>query len=101
MSTSVRGGAASAGPSTRPSSAAARAGFRNAFAGIALPNEASVALHQAVGFVALGHYRNVGFKLGAGATSVWLQCPLGDLPASRSVPRACRNCPGSPDAALR
>ena len=62
-------------------------GFRNAFAGIALPNEASVALHQAVGFEALGHYRNVGFKLGAWRDSVWLQCPLGDLPASPSVPR--------------
>jgi phosphinothricin acetyltransferase len=39
-------------------------GFHAAFAGIALPNGASVALHEAVGFEALGVYREVGFKLG-------------------------------------
>jgi phosphinothricin acetyltransferase len=39
-------------------------GFRSAFAGIALPNPASVALHESVGFEALGVYRDVGFKLG-------------------------------------
>ena len=32
------------------------------FAGIALPNAASVALHEALGFEHLGTYRNVGFK---------------------------------------
>jgi L-amino acid N-acyltransferase YncA len=40
-------------------------GFRSAFAGIALPNAASVALHEAVGFEPLGVYRDVGFKFGA------------------------------------
>jgi len=39
-------------------------GFRSAFAGIALPNDASVGLHEAVGFEPLGVYREVGFKLG-------------------------------------
>jgi phosphinothricin acetyltransferase len=39
-------------------------GFRSAFAGIALPNAASVALHEAVGFEPLGVYRDVGFKFG-------------------------------------
>ncbi len=39
-------------------------GFHAAFAGIALPNAPSVALHEAVGFVPLGVYREVGFKLG-------------------------------------
>ena len=38
--------------------------FRSAFAGIALPNAASVGLHEAVGFERLGVYRDVGFKLG-------------------------------------
>lgn len=37
-------------------------GFHSAFAGIALPNAASVALHEAVGFEPLGVYREVGFK---------------------------------------
>jgi len=40
-------------------------GFCSAFAGIALPNAASVALHEAVGFEPLGVYRDVGFKFGA------------------------------------
>ncbi len=41
-----------------------RQGFHSAYAGIALPNDASVALHEAVGFEALGIYREVGFKHG-------------------------------------
>jgi len=40
-------------------------GYYQAFAGIALPNPASVALHESLGFVPLGIYRNVGHKLGA------------------------------------
>src|SRR4030095_5193693 len=40
-------------------------GCFNAFAGIALPNPASVALHERVGFQPLGIYRNVGYKLGS------------------------------------
>lgn len=43
-------------------------GFHMAFAGIALPNEASVKLHERLGFTAVGVYRNVGFKLGSGTT---------------------------------
>jgi phosphinothricin acetyltransferase len=68
-------------------------GFCNAFAGIALPNAASVALHQSVGFVVLGQYRNVGFKLGAWRDSVWLQCALGEPPADPSVPARLRELP--------
>ena len=41
-----------------------RLGYFNAYAVITLPNPASVALHEAVGFRYLGTYRNVGFKLG-------------------------------------
>jgi len=37
-------------------------GFHAAFAGIALPNPGSVALHKAMGFTALGVYREVGRK---------------------------------------
>ena len=77
-------------------------GFRNAFAGIALPNAASVALHEAVGFVALGKYRNVGFKLGAWRDSVWLQCALGELPANPLPPlRLAQLSKETVEAALR
>jgi L-amino acid N-acyltransferase YncA len=39
-------------------------GFFNAYAGIALPNPASVALHESVGFESIGVFRQVGYKLG-------------------------------------
>jgi len=42
-----------------------RQGFHALFAGITLPNEKSVGLHEAIGFQYLGTYREVGFKLGA------------------------------------
>jgi L-amino acid N-acyltransferase YncA len=41
-----------------------RQGFVTAIAGIALPNEASVALHEKLGFTLAGVERGVGFKLG-------------------------------------
>jgi phosphinothricin acetyltransferase len=39
-------------------------GFTQAIAAIALPNEASARLHEALGFVRAGIYRQVGYKLG-------------------------------------
>lgn len=36
-----------------------------AIGGIALPNQASVALHEKVGFTKIGHFREVGWKFGA------------------------------------
>jgi phosphinothricin acetyltransferase len=41
-----------------------RQGFVTAIAGIALPNDASVALHEKLGFTCSGTERGVGFKLG-------------------------------------
>jgi L-amino acid N-acyltransferase YncA len=39
-------------------------GYHRVFAGITLPNDASVGLHEKVGFRPVGVYRRVGFKLG-------------------------------------
>ena len=39
-------------------------GYCNAYAGISLPNAASVALHQSVGFCAIGQFPSVGRKFG-------------------------------------
>jgi L-amino acid N-acyltransferase YncA len=47
--------------------------YHAAFAGIALPNPASVRLHEAFGFTPLGIYREVGRKLGAWHDVGWWQ----------------------------
>jgi L-amino acid N-acyltransferase YncA len=51
-------------------------GFRSAFAGITLPNNASIGLHEAAGFEALGIYKNVGFKLGEWRDVGWWRLAL-------------------------
>lgn len=61
-------------------------GYRQAFAGIALPNAASVGLHEAVCFVPIGVYREVGFKHGAWRDVGWWQRQLGSSSAP-DVPR--------------
>lgn len=43
------------------------------FAGIALPNPASIALHEAMGLVPVGIYREVGWKLGDWRDVGWWQ----------------------------
>ena len=50
--------------------------YHAAFAGIALPNAASIALHEAMGFTHLGIYREVGWKLGAWRDVGWWQLLL-------------------------
>lgn len=39
-------------------------GFHIAYAGITLPNAASVAFHRAIGFEPVGIYRDIGYKFG-------------------------------------
>ena len=48
-------------------------GFHAAFAGIALPNPGSIALHEAMGFEALGIYRQVGWKMAGWRDVGWWQ----------------------------
>ena len=55
----------------------ARQGFRVACAGIALPNAASVALHESLGFEPVGVYRRIGFKSGEWRDVSWWQLQLG------------------------
>ena len=51
-------------------------GYYSALAGIALPNPASVSLHEAMGFQPIGVYRNIGYKLGAWHDVGWWQLQL-------------------------
>ena len=52
-------------------------GYRRAFAGMTLPNEASVGLHRALGFEPVGVYRRVGWKHGAWHDVAWVQKTIG------------------------
>ena len=68
--------------------AVAALGYVTACAGIAWPNEASVGLHEAFGFVPVGVYRDVGFKLGQWRDVRWYQRRLIDPPpADPAEPR--------------
>lgn len=57
-----------------------QAGFCNAYAGITLPNEGSVALHRSVGFESIGVFKSVGRKFGQWHDVAWLHRRLRDAP---------------------
>ncbi len=62
--------------------------FHSAFAGIALPNDASIALHRSVGFTHVGTYREIGYKHGAWRDTSWWQLQLtrDDVPPQEPLP---------------
>lgn len=62
-------------------------GYRSAFAGIALPNPPSVALHEALGFRLAGIFRAAGFKLGRWHDVGWWQLELQALDRPEAAPR--------------
>jgi len=68
-------------------------GFRMACAGVTLPNQASVGLHEALGFQAVGVYRRIGFKFGAWRDVGWWQLELDGRQADGGAPPE----PGLPD----
>lgn len=49
-------------------------------------NEASIRLHQSLGFTEVGHFYDVGFKLGKWRGIVWMQKQIGDLEAEPKEP---------------
>ena len=62
--------------------------FRACYAGIALPNAASVGLHERMGFAHVGIYRDVGFKLGAWRDVGWWALTLAEGGAALPEPLA-------------
>jgi phosphinothricin acetyltransferase len=54
-------------------------GFRSAIGGIALPNDASVALHEKFGFRKVAHYERIGVKFGQWLDVGYWQCHLQDV----------------------
>jgi phosphinothricin acetyltransferase len=63
-------------------------GFYNAYAGITLPNPASIALHQKMGFKKIGVYQNVGFKNDAWHDVGWWGLRLNTTDVSPVPPKA-------------
>ncbi|HUA07934.1 MAG TPA: GNAT family N-acetyltransferase [Candidatus Acidoferrales bacterium] len=55
-----------------------RQGFYRAYAGIGLPNDASVGIHRSFGFEPVGVYRRVGWKLGVWTDVLWMGRDLRD-----------------------
>jgi phosphinothricin acetyltransferase len=62
-------------------------GYVNAYAGVTLPNPASVGLHEAMGFEPVGVYQQVGFKCGTWHDVAWFQRPVGTRPTEPSPPK--------------
>ncbi len=63
-------------------------GLGQAYAGIALPNPASVRLHESLGFKPIGIYWGVGFKQGAWHDVGWWGRPLQELGSAPAEPVA-------------
>lgn len=53
-------------------------GFVRAFAGIALPNPGSVALHESMGFAPIGIFPGIGYKMGRWHDVAWYWRALRD-----------------------
>lgn len=68
-------------------------GYVTAFAGVTLPNDASVRFHEALGFEHVGVFRDIGFKFGAWRDTGWWRLALRVPPQQPQTPR-----PWSPPA---
>lgn len=63
--------------------------FVNVYAGIGLPNPASVALHESIGMTRVGVYQRVGWKMGRWVDVAWYELRLtqpGDSPPPEPIP---------------
>ena len=68
-------------------------GYAQAIAAITLPNPASAALHERLGFRPIGTYEKVGFKLGAWRSVGLWQRPLATLGSEPEEPRPVASAP--------
>jgi phosphinothricin acetyltransferase len=62
-------------------------GFTQAVGAITIPNEASIRLHEALGFVRAGTYEKVGFKLGEWRSVGLWQRPLAPMSSRPEEPK--------------
>jgi L-amino acid N-acyltransferase YncA len=62
-------------------------GYVSVFAGITMPNDASVGFHEAFGLTPVGVYRNVGFKHNKWRDVGWWQLTFTDPPEQPAEPK--------------
>lgn len=72
-------------------------GYHRAFAGITDPNPASVGLHEAVGFERFATFEEVGYKLGAWQSVIWMVHRLGNDDYPPTEPRLLPGLLGTPE----
>ena len=53
-------------------------GYRYVYAVIVDTNAESIALHNSLGFIEVGHFHNAGYKQGKWKGIVWMQKPIGN-----------------------
>jgi phosphinothricin acetyltransferase len=70
-------------------------GYRQATAGITLPNPASVGLHGAFGFVPVGAYRQIGYKMGGWHDVGWYQAEIQPGAVAPTEPLSVRELAGT------
>ena len=77
-------------------------GYVTAYAGVTIPNPASVGLHESMGFQPVGVYSKVGFKCGAWHDVAWFQRSLQSPPHEPPDPKPLEAVRGTAgwDAAL-
>jgi len=61
-------------------------GYLNAVGVIALPNEASVSLHENFGFEPIGVFKNMGYKRNGWRDTGWWQLELNPMPPEPKTP---------------
>jgi L-amino acid N-acyltransferase YncA len=61
-------------------------GFYEVCAGITLPNDASVGLHESLGFAPVGVYQDIAYKLGSWRSVGWWQKTLMERPLNGPPP---------------
>ena len=71
-------------------------GFVNVYAGIALPNPASVALHESIGMRRIGVYERVGYKFGAWHDVAWYGMRIADPVGQPAEPIPLTELPPGP-----
>ena len=72
-------------------------GYFKAYAGVTLPNPASVGLHEVMGFEPVGVYRSVGYKLGIWHDVAWYALALQPQRAEPEPPRSVQEVLTTPE----